>query len=176
MEPPPRYAHYSAAVGGQLYVVGGDTEGSSKVEIARVHCFNQCRETWQTRATTGDPPPGIHRGACTTTGHHLYVYGGFNGLHPHDSLHQLDMDTLEWSQLPSGPMKKYGCGMVSYEGQLILFGGYGILSGPTQPGAQFERFTTNSGYTNELHSFNLEEGEDTLNTHTCMQAHAPCTC
>ena len=141
--------------------MGGLTKDSPEVEIARVHCFNQCREEWQTRATTGDPPPGFYLGTSTTTGHHLYVYGGCYGNRFlfMDSFHQLDMDTLEWSQLPSGPMSKGVSGMVSYKGQLILFGGYGTPSGPTQPGTQFIGHGYSCGWTNELHSFNLKEGE-----------------
>ena len=154
-----RWGHYSAAVGGQLYVVGGRTEDFPNEGTSSVHCFDQCRETWlSTKATTGDPPPGIFDGACTTSGHHLYVYGG--GLRFHDSLHQLDMDTLEWSQLPSGPMKKVECEMISYEDELILFAGRGIPSGPAQPGALSITDDLNYKWTNELHSFNVKEGEE----------------
>ena len=161
IEPSSRAGHYSAAVGGQLYVVGGLTENIFEMGVVNVHCFNQCRETWQTRATTGDPPPGFHRGACTTTGHHLYMYGGTDGQGYGHSLHKLDVDTLEWSRLPSGPMKKGVCGLISCEKQLILFGGYGLPSGHTQPGAQFVASMSRAGYgwTNQLHSFNLKEGE-----------------
>ncbi len=48
------------------------------------------------------------------------------------------------------------------EDQLILFGGYGYPSGPTQPGAEFiksTKYTDGSGWTNELHSYSLKEGE-----------------
>ena len=70
------------------------------------------------------------------------------------------MNTLKWSRLPNGPMKKVECGMVSYEDQLILFGGYGIRSGPTQPGAQFVRNSKFAGWTNELHSFNVKKSKE----------------
>ena len=53
--------------------------------------------------------------------------------------------------------------MIAYDKKLVLFGGYGIPSGPTQPGAQFVKntqYTSGSGWTNELHVFDLEEGED----------------
>ena len=163
-EPSPRWGHHSAAVGGQLYVWGGRTKDFSKEksELAvSVHSFNQCMETWQTRATTGKCPPTVYRGSCTSSGHHLYLYGGSDGHCYNDSLHQLDTDSLEWSQLPSGPMKKIRCGMVSYEDKLILFGGYGTPSCPTQPGAEFvENRTTNGrGWTNELHMFDLQKGD-----------------
>ena len=52
--------------------------------------------------------------------------------------------------------------MVTYGNMLILFGGYGYPSGPTQPGAEFKKdskFTGGAGWTNELHTFDLKEGE-----------------
>ena len=51
--------------------------------------------------------------------------------------------------------------MVAYGNKLVLFGGYGIPSGPTQPGAEFVKntsFTDGRGWTNELHSFDLKTG------------------
>ena len=167
-EPSPRWAPYSAAVDGRLCVFGGRTKDFSKDKSelsSRVHSFNQCRETWDTRACTGPAPPGLYRGTCTTRGHHLYTYGGYggsDGLRLQDSLHQLDTRSVEWSQLPSGPSRKVECGLASYEDQLILFGGFGIPSGPTQPGAEFvknTKYPDGHGYTNELHSFSLKEGE-----------------
>ena len=166
-EPSPRWGHHSAAVGGQLYVWGGRTKDfdKEKSELSvSVHSFNQCMETWQTRATTGKHPPGLCDGACTSSGHHLYVYGGWDGSHHHDSLHQLDTDSLVWSQLPSGPIRKSGCGMVSYEDRLIVFGGHGIPSGPTQPGAEFIKdsmFIDGRGRTNELHLFDMQKSKNT---------------
>ncbi len=166
-EPSPRWGHYSAAVGGQLYVFGGRTKDFSKGKSELggcIHSFNQSNERWQTRATIGNPHPGLYHGACTSSGHHLYFYGGANGSRRQDSLQQLDTDSLEWLQLPSGPMRKTGCGMVSYEEKLILFGGYGIPSGPTQPDAKFiqDSKRTGHGWTNELHIFDLQKGESFL--------------
>lgn len=58
------------------------------------------------------------------------------------------------------PTKKFGCKMVvTNDNRLVLFGGYGIPSGPTQPGAEFILNTNGNGWTNELHSFDLWEGE-----------------
>ena len=119
-------------------------------------------ETWQTRATTGKHPSGLYGGACTSTGHNVYLYGGHNDSGYDGSFHQLDIDSLEWAQLPSGPMRKCGCGMVSYEDKLILFGGFGTPSGPIQPGAQFiedREYNDGRGWTNELHMFDIQKSE-----------------
>ena len=53
-----------------------------------------------------------------------------------------------------GPVKKYGCGMVSYHRSLIIFGGRGDAPTQPQPGASYS-----DGWTNELHTFDLLEGE-----------------
>ena len=159
-EPSPRWGHYSAAVGGQLYVCGGHTKDFAEESEMSVHSFNQCTERWQTKPVKGGPH--LYYGACTSSSRNIYLYGGIDGSCRHDSLYQLDADSLEWSQLPSGPTRKAGCGMVSYEGKLILFGGYGTPSGPTQPGAEFIEnfgFTDGRGWTNELHMFDVQKGE-----------------
>ena len=93
----------------------------------------------------------------------MYLYGGTDGSCYHSSLHQLDTRSWTWKRLLSaGPMRKRGCGLVAHDSKLVLFGGFGIPSGPTQPGAEFTRsntFTDGSGRTNEVHTFDLKEGE-----------------
>ncbi len=49
-------------------------------------------QRWQTRATIGKPHPGLYGGACTPSGHHIYMYGGSDGSCRHDSLHWLVLD------------------------------------------------------------------------------------
>ena len=58
--------------------------------------------------------------------------------------------------------EEVGCGMVSHDNHLLILGGYGYPSGPTQPGAEFikdSRHTDGVGWTNEVHSYDLKEGE-----------------
>jgi hypothetical protein len=52
--------------------------------------------------------------------------------------------------------------MISYNSKLVLFGGYGYPSGPTQSRAEFvedSKWADGRGWTNELNTFDLEEGE-----------------
>ena len=52
--------------------------------------------------------------------------------------------------------------MIAQDSKLVLFGGYGIPSGPIQRGAEFIKqrdFTDGRGWTNEVHTFDLKEGE-----------------
>ena len=166
-EPSPRLGHGTAAVGGKCYLWGGyvqDFSESGRRKLAStVDIFDPYLETWEEHPTTGVPPPGLYLGACTS----LYWFGGHDGSSRCNSLHRLDTTTLEWSELQplnqtDGPMRKNGCGMVSFlQDKLAVFGGYGIPTGPTQPGAMFTKdthSTDGSGWSNELHVFNITEG------------------
>ena len=165
-EPSPRRSHFSAAVGDQLYVWGGVTKDYSKKKNAlasALHSFHSVLECWEHCECSGPLPPALYEGCCASTGDQLYMYGGRDGSAYQGCLYQLDPKSRKWQQLSSdGPMRKIGCRMVIYGRKLVLFGGYGIPSDPTQPGAQFiKNAIHNDGisvWTNELHIFDLEEG------------------
>ncbi len=155
-EPSPRYNHFSTSVGSELFIIGDSMASELDMDV---HSFNQSAKSWEIRAMRGKSPPGLHHGGCITSGHNIYLYGGTDGSRCQDSLYQLDTDSLTWSQLPSGPVKKAGCRMVTYEDKLFLFGGYGYSSSQ-QPG-MVESFKNSwyHGWTDELHQFDLQEGE-----------------
>ena len=161
-EPSPRWAHFSAVVEGQVYTFGGRTKDYVKEKsslASTVHLFNPCLEFWQERRPEGTPPPpGLYDGGCASVGHCIYFCGSFYG-----TVSELNTSTLTWSTLSTtGPTMKYRCRMISHDNQLLLFGGYGVPSGPIQPGAKFVKntnYTDGSGWNNELHAFCLKEGE-----------------
>ena len=172
-EPSPRFFHGASQVGGRCYLWGGrvqDFSESGRRKLAStVEIFDPCLETWEEHPTTGVPPPGLVHGACTSLLDSLYWFGGYDDSSRYNSLHRLDPTTLEWRELQplnkaGGPMRKVGCGMVSFlQDQLAMFGGYGNPTGPTQPGAMFTKntdpdLTNGSGWSNELHVFNITEG------------------
>ena len=156
-----------------MFLSGGRTRDFHKDKsslLSTVQCFDVYAETWRERPVEGAPPPGIYNGASASSGQCLYIFGGLYGSAWHNSLHQLDTSsaTLNWTQLStpdssSGPMKKSRCGMIAYGNHLVVFGGYGYPScGPTQPGAEFvkdDRYTDGRGWSNELHVFDVMEGE-----------------
>lgn len=176
-EPSPRYSHFSTLVEGELYVWGGqvdfcvEEDNALKQLISHIHHFDIMLESWTTTECSGvpDPPPGLGNGGCASSGHHIYFYGGYNESGLQNSLHQLDTKSWRWKQLCAGggPMRKAGCGMVACDSRLVLFGGYGVLSSPAQEqlGADFiedmysKARYSKKGWTNELHSFDLKEGE-----------------
>ena len=162
-EPPPRRGHFSTVVENKVYVWGGFGK-VERVGVSIVHHYDPNTETWNDKRCKGHPPPGCSLGACTSIGHHLYTYGGRDVRgNDHGTLHGLDTRSLMWSQLSSdGPMKKYRCRMITYGCKILLFGGHGVPSGPIQPGAEFVKDTSQSdgsGWTNEVHIFDLKEGE-----------------
>ena len=168
MEPSPRVLPESAPVEGQLFVWGGASKevlDNSLIEqyLTTVWRFDPYLETWSHLNTGESRPPmdGIACCACTSAGHCLYTYGGtFNSSYS-GSLHQLDTATSVWTELAEdGPMKKAGCGMVAHGNKLVVFGGIGMPSDPIQPGSEFMKNSDDgSGFTNELHTFDLQGGE-----------------
>ena len=174
-EPSPRYGHGAAAVGGRYYLWGGrvrDFSASGRRKLtSTVEIFDPHLETWEEHPTTGVQPPGLYGGACASLLDSLYWFGGNDGTSYYNSLHRLDTTTLEWRELQplnrvDGPMRKLWCGIVSFlQDKLAVFGGCGIPTGPTQPGAMFTKntdFTDGSGWSNKLHVFNITEGMSAL--------------
>ena len=169
-EPSPRWGHFSTPISGQLYVLGGRTEdfkGNGEV-AATVNIYQPYTESWDEQRLKGRPLSWLYGGACASTGHHLYLYGGTDGSHKKGSLYQINTKSLVCSEVvisnaALGPMRKWGCGMVTCDDDhLLCIGGCGIPSSPTQPGPEFindTRFSDGSGRTNEHHSFHLNEGK-----------------
>ena len=124
-QPSPRYGHQATSVQGQVYLFGGDTEHFSEEEKSLVHVFQQQTEAWLTKKTSGELPPTRYSASCATSNNHLFFHGGRDRKsHKYlSSLYKLDVDSLQWSQLPSGPTR-CGSGMVAYDGKIYVFGGY----------------------------------------------------
>ena len=174
-EPSPRFLHGAVSVGERCYLWGGcvqDFSESGRRKLAStIEIFDPYLETWKEHHTTGAPPPGLCCGACTSLLDSLYWFGGDDGSSFYNPLHRLDPTTLEWRALQplnqaNRPMRKSGCGMVSFlQDKLAVFGGNGIPTGPTQSGAMFTKntkYTDGRGWSNELHVFNIAEGMSEL--------------
>ena len=75
----PRWGHFSAGVGEQLYLWGGRTKDFAKEKAVlsrRTHCWDPVLECWQHKECSGLLPPALYDGACASIAHHLYLYGG----------------------------------------------------------------------------------------------------
>ena len=172
-EPAARLSHVSCSVASGVFVRGGrtsDFESASKkarIKLANViELFDPYLEVWRQPNTTGTPHPGLTGAACASVADDVYMYGGYSGKRVEGVLSYFDMKKLTWSQLcpeatAGAPMRKCGCGLFIVHKNIIVIGGYGIPTDPTQLGASFiknnER-TDGSGWTNEVHSFNIAQG------------------
>ena len=176
-QPPPRYAHCAASVGGNVLMRGGRTKDFSVDDLRScVHSYDPLLEAWGSARATGELPPGVYLGACTAAGSELFHYGGHDRNQRSSALSKFTPATHTWSRLckgsVDGPMAKIGCGMVSCgEGQLCVFAGLGLPTGPVQPGSTFIKntpFTDGTGWTNELHLYDINGGmSSTFSIGTC---------
>ena len=133
--------------------------------------YDSCLEVWKEVLTHGSTPPGLHSGASAHSEHYLYAYGGVKDDGSLSGcLHRLDTKTSSWTQLAAhsadAPMKKIECAMIVYENSVLIIGGWGTRNGPIQPGSEwvckdedeYEDPDT-EGQTNEMHKYDLREGE-----------------
>ena len=148
---------------------GGRTKDFKKGDVAAtVNIYQPYTESWDEQRLKGRPPPWLYNGACASTGHHLYLYGGYDGSYDQGSLYQINTKSFVCSEVvisnaALGPMRKLGCGLVTCDDDhLLCIGGNGYPSGLTQPGSELIMdtiFNDGSRWTNEHHSFHLKEGE-----------------
>ena len=169
-EPLPRYRHISGRVGSLAVVQGGETEDSSEESKQHlssvVEIFDLYSESWEQRQVEGNAPsPGTYRAASASLHDDLFSFGGSDGSQRFNTVHRLDTKTWCWSQVSpqnadGAPMPRSGCGMIAFRNSLVVFGGYGVPRGPTEPQSFIkDTFVADgSGWTNELHIYNLSEG------------------
>ena len=115
-----------------------------------------------------NPPAGVLYYACTNVQNNLLYFGG--NCNPgdcyHNNLYSLNTLTLNWSEIISAPldnvpMRKHGCGMISFnvngEDNLFLSGGKGLTPVTQQTHSQYVPSPSNPhlSYTNEIHCMNL---------------------
>ena len=163
-EPSPRFEHSSVQVEDNAYLWGGLTQDSSRSEV--INIFDSYVEIWKERSTTGVPPLGQYNGSFTVVGSNLYYFGGHDGRNFFSSVHELQLRNLEWNEIvqsntAEGPLPKYGYGMVAYQQQLAVIGGYSSApTGHLQSGAEFIKSINypGQGWNNQFHLFSVKEG------------------
>ena len=164
-EPSPRLYHSSIQVEDSAYLWGGLTQDSSRSEV--INIFDSYVEMWKEQSTTGVPPPGQYSGSFAVVGSYLYYFGGDDGRKYFSSVHELQLSNLEWNEIvqsntAEGPLPKSGCGMVGYQQQLAVIGGFGSApTGTLQAGAEFIKNIKypGQGWNNQFHLFSIREGE-----------------
>ena len=136
---------------------------TSYIDAFHLHTFN-----WEMKNTTGVPPQGLRYYACTTMENSILYFAGT--CKPNDCYHNdlVELNTIShnWREIPcitpdSAPMRKVGCGMISFhiggEECLLVFGGYGPTPVTTHAHSQYvssPNFLTHC-YTNEAQIMNI---------------------
>ena len=171
-----RAEHSTILVRNKLYCWGGDQKNlplvhdsedkrkiTSSVDIFQLETF-----IWERKSTTSNPPAGVLSFACTSIKDRVLYFGGnckpFDCLH--NNLYELNTLTLNWNEIITTttdniPMRKYGCGMISFdmngEDHLFLSGGIGPAPPTRQRHAQYipDPQCPNDSYTNEIHCMNV---------------------
>ena len=155
--PSARLYPFKASAGILTYWWGG--QGDTEPEAVFIHRHDT--ETWTRRLTGGQhPPAGLRNGGCAMSGLNLYLYGGYDNDKNCGDLYELNTQTWQWRKFSGGsaggPGKKYGCRMISYQDQLLVFGGrYDEMPSSRQVGAKYGKDVFD---TNEVHSYSLTSG------------------
>ena len=164
-------AHHSTIVNSdRLYCWGGEQESLPMVHdndkkrkfTSSVDIFYLLTLKWERRSTTASPPAGVMGYACTNIRDSILYFGG--SCKPRDCFHndlfELNTLTNEWREIiniapDNGPMRKYGCGMISFnmngEDNLLVIGGFGPIPITTHTGSKYIP-SSNFSYTNEIHT------------------------
>ena len=165
----------------QSTVVNGDRLycwGGIQMDLPMVHYNDEKRDftslvdifhlptlKWERKSTIAAPPVGVMDYACTNIRENILYFGG-NCLHNdcfHNDIFELNTFTNKWREIinispDNGPMRKRGCGMISFnmngEDNLLVIGGFGPIPITTQKNSQYVPSTSipNHCYTNEMHT------------------------
>ena len=163
-EPPARLGHVAVSYSGKVYVWGGCIKPmSTNVNTIRndVYIFDHQSKKWTKQAIKSGSPSRCFCCAYANAdadandkSQLVYIFGG-RGITNKDrsnALCCLDLENMTWTEcINTGdtPGCKSGAGMVVWNGQLVLFGGYGY---PRENPSRLE-------WTNDLHFYDLSKGE-----------------
>ena len=133
--------------------------------VSSVDIFHLPELKWERRFTTGTPPAGVMKYACTNIRDSILYFGGRcqPGDCFHNDLFELNTLTNEWREIinscpDNGPMRKRSCGMTSFnmngEQSLLVIGGFGPTPSTTHTSSKYIPSPRNPNhcYTNEIHS------------------------
>ena len=161
-----------------MYLWGGESDDLPDVHnseekkrvTSHVQVFDITTGKWDNQSTRGNPPLGVRGYLCTTIKDKIYYFGGYCGHDScfHNSLHELDISTLTWTQLqPTDDRiavikRSYG-GIMSSEQEghhcLLVIGGHGSSPSIQLPQAQYYQVDVGVASTNEQNIYDLTTGE-----------------
>ena len=164
-------------IGDNLYLWGGNevplvhNNDEKRRLTSQIAIFNITTDTWNSRPTSGYPPLGVKEYLCTSSNNKIYYFGGWcqhNHCY-HNSLNELDISTLTWTQLqPTDDsitvMKRASGGIMSSEQSghhcLLVIGGYGFPPSIQLSQAQYYQYPDGRVSTNEQNIYDLTTGNN----------------
>ena len=139
-----RSEHSTVVINNILYCWGGDQKNLPKVHdneekrkiTSSIDFFHLRTFKWERRSTKGTPPVGVMSYACVNINNYIFYFGG--DCKPsdcyHNNLYELNSLNNIWREIINStpenvPMKKIGCGMISFKisrkEKLLVLGGFG---------------------------------------------------
>ena len=169
-------------IGDALYLWGGESDDlpdvhnseEKKKVTSHVQVFDMTTGKWNNQSTRGSPPLGVTGYFCTTVEDKIYYFGGYCGHDEcfHNSLHELNISTLTWTQLQSttdsiavmkrgfGGMMSNKLGGITGQYSLLIVGGYGVTTSTYHPRAQYYQLPSARVRTNEHNLYDLTTGKN----------------
>ena len=125
-----------AAVGGQVYVYGGQDPSNTPQGI--FYKYDPGKNDWT--QLPSNPVP-VHHGSAVSIGNKFYVIGGFRlpdsgkgGWYPENKAWVFDAETQKWSALPNMPTARGALAAVAVGKKIYVIGGGTIPQGKQLPG------------------------------------------
>ena len=125
----PRYGHCAVEYRGMLIVIGGINSRRTTNLVERMD-MEQVENGWTTL-----PPMSVKRGytACAVVEYEgmtgVMVTGGWNGVDYLDTVEFLNLEFMEWEQLPSLLSGRADHSIATVAGQAIVLGGFSYSEG-----------------------------------------------
>jgi N-acetylneuraminic acid mutarotase len=124
-----------AAVGGQIYVYGG--QDATMTPQGLFFKYDPAKDQWTKLASN---PVAVHHSSAVGIGRKLYVIGGFRlpttgkvGWYPENKAWAYDIDSGQWSALPPMPTARGALAAVAVGKKIYVNGGGGIPAGTDMP-------------------------------------------
>ena len=164
-------------IGDNLYLWGGNDvpqvhNNDEKTRLtSQIAIFSITSGVWNSRPTNGSPPLGVKGYSCTSSNDKIYFFGGWCSHDHcyHNSLNELDISTLTWTQLQSTDdsikvMKRGYGGIMSSEQEghhyLLFIGGHGSPPSTQLSDVQYYQLPSGIARTNEQNIYDLKTGNN----------------
>ncbi len=151
----PRSRPALAAVGNDVYMIGGETTGGTRLDS--IEKYNSVTDEWE--LLTAEKPIAVSNIAVASIGTKIYVPGGWIGSASIDSLEVFDTATETWQVIDTDPLPNESSahGVVAHDGKIYVVGGY-ASSGYLDHFMEYDPAAPEGSRWTILSSLNVERG------------------